>query len=185
MGLVAVVARVAPERVDAATDAATVTRRSRGLFGRERLRSSFDPTVFDQELFGDGYDHDRIADLDKAWHAIHVTLCGETDDAPMPAGFLLGGHAPGPPGAFLDESVAIHPPDAVRAVAGVLRELPLDAFLERLDVEDLARRDVYPSIWERDPVEDTHEYVGWAYGRLREVVLAAAEAGDALHVSIG
>lgn len=186
MGLVATVVRVDEARLAAAVDAATVVRRSRGLFGRERLRARFDPALFDESLFGDGYDADRAADLDEAWHAIHVTLSGETDEAPMPGGFLLAGEPPGPAHVSLGESVGVHAPADAAAIADLLRDLPPDRFLARLDVADLARREVYPAvIWGRDPRSELHEYVGGAYARLREVVLAAAQAGDALLVSIG
>lgn len=111
-------------------------------------------------------------DIDKSWHAIHILLCGEgTSEAPLPAGFLLGGevlddgyaHEMGPDRAIDSETVA--------AVAALLAGLSAETLVGRWDTDTMQAEDLYYL----PPDGDDDGLVASHYEQLRAFVLRAHE----------
>jgi len=132
------------------------------------------------------HSEDRVSfDVDKAWHAVHFTLTGDTDStAGLLGQVVLGGVEFGDevgygPARWL-------PAPAVSDVASALAKLTPEEFERRVDFAALLRNDIYPSIWDRDPVaEELMEYVCGGYGRIRDGYIAAASAGHGFIIHLG
>lgn len=117
-------------------------------------------------------------DIDKAWHAIHFLLNGQTWEGKPPLiNAVLGGEAIGDvdvgygPARFLE-------PDDVRTLADALSYISSAELLERFDPHALNDAEIYPHGWSGKGHEQ--EYIAGNYQRLVEFVRAAADKGDAL-----
>jgi len=102
------------------------------------------------------HSEDRVSfDVDKAWHAVHFTLTGDTDStAGLLGQVVLGGVEFGDevgygPARWL-------PASAVSDVASALAKLTPEEFERRVDFAALHRNDIYPSIWDRSRGRRTH-----------------------------
>jgi hypothetical protein len=124
-------------------------------------------------------------DLDEAWHAIHFLLTGSAWDGKPPLNFVATG------GKELGEARGYGPARAlnashVRKLAVALEKYPTALLMKRFDPAALTAADVYPGIWGRPVQEgDPRSYVAENYEALRQFVMGAAAAGQALIVSIG
>lgn len=116
-------------------------------------------------------DDEETLDIDKSWHAIHILLCGEgASDAPLPAGFLLGGevlddgyaHEMGPPRVIGSEDVA--------NIAALLEDLLPEELLDRWDTATMESEELYYLSPKRD---DFGDYVATHYEQLRGFVARA------------
>lgn len=122
-----------------------------------------------------------IADLDKAWHAIHFLLAGDEWDATLPAGFLLSGT---PVGADLGYGEArILTPVEVDDVSKFLSRLPDDFVEKNFDHAALEKAQIYPTIWDRKDPEDI-KYVSSHFKELKSIVQIAAANGEGLALAI-
>jgi len=125
-----------------------------------------------QELIegeGEADDPEAMAELGKAWEALHYVLTGgDRDSTQLPWGFL---HATdfGPSGVF--------DPDQTRRIAAALQGLGVDDLEARCDEAALEAADLY------GPTEP--EVVAGAYEEARALVLEAAEEGLGLLVYVG
>jgi hypothetical protein len=93
-------------------------------------------------------------DLDKAWHGIQFLLTGSDWEGDPPLNFLVAGGTPvgdidvgyGPGRVFRSTEVAeIH-----KALAG----LQEDDLRKRFHPDVMMKKDIYPTIWDRDPKDD-------------------------------
>src|SRR5512145_2276037 len=86
-------------------------------------------------------------DLDKAWHAIHFMLHGQTWEGTGPLyDAVLGGEPLG------QEDVGYGParfltPEEVKATAVALDEVSVSDLLEKFDAQELNDNNVYPEHW--------------------------------------
>lgn len=124
----------------------------------------------------DGNEPEHLLELDKAWHAIHFVLNGDSEGREPPlADAVLGGEEVGddfgygPPRYLLQGEV--------RAVADALAAVSVEDFEARFDFAALAAAEIYPTIWDREDEED-RSYVSGYYAELREFYHAAAARGD-------
>ncbi len=117
-------------------------------------------------------------DIDKAWHAIHFLLNGQTWEGEPPlVNAVLGGEAIGDvdvgygPARFLE-------PDDVRILADAVSDISSAELLERFDPRALNEAEIYPQGWSGEGHE--REYIAGNYQRLLEFLRTAADAGDAV-----
>lgn len=130
-------------------------------------------------------DRGRISfDVDKAWHAVHFTLVGDAWGTAGPFGeIVLGGE---PFGADVGYGPARWlAADAVVSAALELAELSPEMFARRLDFTSMLEHEIYPQIWDRDPVEDhLAEFVVAGYQEIRDRFAEASSTGQGFVISL-
>lgn len=127
----------------------------------------------------------EVINLDKAWHAIHFLLSGNTDPALPPQGSLFAGEELGEDFGYGPARVLT--PSDVRAFADYLSSKPDDFVEQTIDFKALREADVYPDIWDRDDLEEVEEeieYVAEYFRVLKTFMRKAADAGEAAVVQI-
>lgn len=128
-------------------------------------------------------DGDEV-DLEKSWHGLHFLFTGTAWHGDEPANFLvLGGEAIGdvdvgygPARAFL--------PDDVTELARFLATLDADELRRRFDPARMTQLKIYPEIWKAEEADETFGYLLEGFDTLREFVVEAREAGDAIVIYI-
>lgn len=117
-------------------------------------------------------------DLDKAWHGLHFLLTGEADEAPLPAGMLLGGGTPLAGGSHLLA------PEQVRACHQYLSAVTDEQLAGAFDPARMDQLDIYPRvIWTRDK-QEALEYLLANLQTLRAVLRDCSEEGHGLVITI-
>jgi len=124
-------------------------------------------------------------DLDKAWHGIHYLLTGTSYEGEGPASFLLtGGKAVGNVDVGYGPARALMP-DEVQDFHQALSAISAEDLRARFNPAEMMALDIYPDIWDRDPVEDdTLDYCLQYFKTLREFVGAAASRKQGLLIYI-
>lgn len=129
------------------------------------------PEEHEQAVGGDpDFSVDVALDLDKAWHAIHVLLTGDTA-----LRFLTDGATVLDAGDCL---VEVHAPDAVARLRDRLAAAPPAQLMQGFDADRFNAADIYPGRWDA-PGE---AYVADHLQRFADFVTAAATHGQALAV---
>ncbi len=125
------------------------------------------------------------ADLDKAWHGIHFILTGTDWEVEEPWCYLVtGGETIGDVDVGYGPARALWAED-VRKFAESLEKIDTKKLRERFDPQKMMELDIYPTIWDRDPVEDdTLGYLIEYFHILRSFVKRAAEKGKGLIIYI-
>ena len=100
---------------------------------------------------------DDVANLDKAWHGIHYLLTGTAWEGEAPENALVAGgtELPDP-----DEEWGYGPPRCVDAASAAAFARAVEAISDeelaaRFDPADMAAKEIYPTIWDRDPRKTT------------------------------
>jgi hypothetical protein len=130
------------------------------------------------------YEERLSFDVDKAWHALHFTLTGDAWETRGPLGEVVLGGEP------FGEDVGYGPPrwlsaEAVSGLAEGLAALSPQQFESQIDFAALARNEVYPSIWDRDPdAEQLIEFVRGAFEGVRDGFAEAARMGSGFVISL-
>ena len=127
----------------------------------------------------------EAGDLDKAWHGIHFLLTGTAWEGDPPLNFLVtGGRQVG------DEEVGYGPartftPAEAREIAGALAAVSDEQLQARFAPQEMMRLEIYPEIWDRDPVDDdTLGYLMEYTGQLRAMLASVVERGHGLLVTV-
>ena len=123
-------------------------------------------------------------DVDKAWHGIHGVLTGSVgDEGHEFDGVVIGGVEFGPDSGYGPSHLVSA--DQVAALAERLSALTVDDFRDRIDLAQLSALGIYPDIWDReDEREENISYLVDGYRVVRERFVRAAEAGNAMCISI-
>ena len=121
----------------------------------------------------------KSADLDKAWHLLHFTLCGEVEpNDQILSQAILGGEEIG-------EDVGVGPlrliaPDTVRLIAVELQEITVQQFITLMHSRDWTAADDIYGVRVGDDIEEFVPYVAEKYADMRHVYLDTAKRGDAM-----
>ena len=120
-------------------------------------------------------------DIDKAWHALHFLMTGEAWGQAFPLGFLVAG------GEEVGEDTGYGPPRAFRygevnEIATALARLDGRRLTAAIDLQALAREEIYPHFWEADDEAQVRAWILDTFEKLRDFVVRAAEAREALLV---
>ena len=140
------------------------------------LIRSLDGDAFFEGL--EGHEEQLSFDVDKAWNALHFTLTGDAWETSGPLGEVVLGGEP------FGEDVGYRPPrwlsaEVVNRLADGLAALSPQQFASQIDVAALARNEVYPSIWDRDPdTEHLIEFVRGGFDTVRDGYAEAARIGS-------
>lgn len=133
--------------------------------------------------FADGELSDT--DLDKAWHGIHFLLTGSDWEGDPPLNFLVAGGIPvgdidvgyGPARVFRSIEVA-----EIHKALGDLQE---DDLRNRFQPDVMMKKDIYPTIWDRDPKDDDAlGYLLEHFAKLKKFVSNAADKGLGIVVTM-
>jgi hypothetical protein len=125
---------------------------------------------------------DRCIDVDKAWHAIHVTLTGGVDEVDTPLGLVvLGGTAFGEDGGYGPPRLLTA--EQVRVASQALDELGPGGFAEHLDIAELARLQAYPSVWDEDD-DELRSWLGDGFDLLAATFRRATTDGSAMLIML-
>ena len=114
-----------------------------------------------------------ILDVDKAWHAIHYTLTGETYGGDVPLANVVFGINP-----IGEEDVGYGPALGtdtltVKEIANALDKITDTDFKHKFNAKALASAEIYPQIW--DEGDAALDYVVTYFNELREFYRQAAE----------
>ncbi|MCP4600899.1 MAG: YfbM family protein [Proteobacteria bacterium] len=124
-------------------------------------------------------------DLDKAWHGIHFLLTGSDWEGDPPLNFLVSGGIEvgdvdvgyGPARVFRSSEVA--------EIHNALSELQEDDLRARFRPDVMMKKDIYPTIWDRDSKDDdTLGYLFEYFAELKKFVGNAAGKGLGLVVTL-
>lgn len=124
-------------------------------------------------------------DLDKAWSGLHFTLNGGDEDTGSPLGFLMYW------GEFLEDiDVGFGPPRILRPaqvkeVHAALTALSNDEFKARYQPKAMAKREVYPRIWDdEDCYQENLDYLEEYFEELKKFIAMANTNDFGLIISI-
>ena len=144
---------------------------------REQLAAlQADPSAVPGFLYDDDPPPDLHLDVDKAWHAIHFLLHGQTWEGTGPLyDAVLGGQPLG------EEDVGYGParyltPEEVKATAAALDQVSVADLLNRFDAHELNDNDIYPQHWTGEEMD--YKYVKEKFSRLVRFFRAAADGHD-------
>ena len=121
---------------------------------------------------------DAHIDLDKAWHAIHFLLNGQTWEGTGPLyDAVLGGEVLG------REDVGYGParfltPEEVKVTATALDEVSVSDLVGRFDARQLNENDIYPQHWTGEDID--LRYITDNFVRLVRFFRLAARLDDAM-----
>lgn len=159
----------------------------RRLSAEELAAVRADADVVEALLYGD-LDDDQAEmpepelDLDKAWHGIHYLLTGTVWEAGEGAGAaILGGAEVGEDGGY--GPARLLDPEAVRAVAGGLDGLTVDALRARFDPAAMKAADIYPDVWSNG-TDEFDDYLAPHFAELCRFYRAAAANGQAVLLAL-
>lgn len=139
------------------------------------------PSLLD-EIASKDLDDSNI-DLDKAWHGIHFLLTGHADGGDPPLAWAItGGEILGddPEGYDLGYGPALFlTPEQAHAVAQALASIPMPDFAARFDAKTMAKKDIYPNIWEREG-QEALDYLLYYY----EILVAFYQRAAARNLAV-
>jgi Domain of unknown function (DUF1877) len=123
-------------------------------------------------------------DVDKAWQGIHFLLTGSDWEGDGLAAFILHG------GREIDEDLGYGPPHGfnsteVKEIVQTLDQLNLEELYAKADPKTFAANEIYPSIWDSEPKEQSIGYVMDNLKSLKEFLGKAAQSNRALIVYLG
>lgn len=124
-----------------------------------------------------------LIDFDKAWQAVHFTLCGAEYYTDNPLGLLLyEGEAIGADMGY--GAGWIVPPDAVKAFDQALSNLSDEAIRSRYDPQALAANDVYIADAFVEEPEEGLNYLMQGIPQLRRFAVHCAANGNSVIAAI-
>jgi hypothetical protein len=120
-------------------------------------------------------------DLDKAWHVLHFLMTGEAWGQTFPLGFLVAAAR----NWGMTRATARHARfghGEVNEIATALAGLDGRQLTVAIDVQALVREEIYPHFWEAGDEAQVATWILDTFEKLRDFVVRAAEAREALLV---
>ncbi|MBP2543926.1 YfbM family protein [Acinetobacter guillouiae] len=111
------------------------------------------PNLLEAYVYSDQKDQQSQAlDLDKAWHAIHFILNGDSYGEQGPLAKVFFG------GEEIGEDLGIGPAryltaEQVKQVVTAIEQVSDHQFSSQYDIEALDQADIYPNMWDEDSEE--------------------------------
>ena len=148
------------------------------LFGKKPVPAA--PAV-DAEL-GLGEGEGEHTYLDKSWHGIHYLLTGSDWAGEPPLNFLVSG---GRAVEIDDEDARVLDSRKVQELNEALAGIDEAYLRRRFNPAEMMRLNIYPTIWDRDPVkDDTFGYCLEYFQILQAYIAKAAERRLGIVVSL-
>lgn len=130
------------------------------------------------DLMDDDAD-DRWLDVDKAWHAIHYVLTGDSDvprKATIFSKVVLGGTPIEEEGMGYGPALVVEP-EEVREINEALKPASEEWFRERFSLKDMQKKAIYP-VMDDEEEGQFFEYVYDNFKALKEFYIEAEKAGQ-------
>lgn len=123
-------------------------------------------------------------DVDKAWHGVHYLLTGSAWEGHGSLAFVLRG------GRSIKEDLGYGPPHGftsaeVKAIDTALQGINPEELYAKADPEDLASKEIYPTVWQDEPKEECIGYVIEHLKGLKDFVAKTAQTNRALIAHLG
>lgn len=139
-----------------------------------QIKRGEDESVF----YNEDYEN-NILDVDKAWHAIHFVLTGESWEAPadeLLANVVMGGQP------INDTDMGYGPArllerEVVKKLAKALEDWDESAFREKFHVTDMIENRVYP-VMDNENEEEFFQYVWFYFMELKKFFKEAADRNE-------
>lgn len=128
-----------------------------------------------------------LCDLDKIWDALHFLLTGNSTDNPLendPISEAIVGQF-NISGEEIEEFISGTRADRVKEIAAALQKVNLETYLEKFNMSDFAKNDIYPDIWENEKeADELKDELRDSFENLRAFYMRMAEKECAVLVSI-
>ncbi|MDE7423212.1 MAG: YfbM family protein [Lachnospiraceae bacterium] len=121
-------------------------------------------------------------DIDKMWDALHFLLLGKSAGEPVENNLINEAIV----GQFVisEDAFGIRA-DRVKAIAEALQELNFEEYIEKFNMSDFAKNNIYPDIWEYEDEEDEIiEELRDCFERMKKFYLRMSEKGCAVLVLV-
>jgi hypothetical protein len=103
----------------------------------------------------------KSVDLDKAWHAIHYLLTGDSELTFLLTGTQIEG---------ISEHCEVHSPDSLRSLQLRLASTSVAEIMSGFRLDDFNDRNIYPGGWTKDMAPYVAEHLERFLRKLRELV---------------
>lgn len=128
-----------------------------------------------------------LCDLDKMWDALHFLLTGKSASEPI-ENDLISEAIVGQfniSGEEIEEYISGTRADRVKEIAVALQKIDFEKYIEKFNMVDFAKNDIYPNIWEyEDEADEIKNDLRASFKSLREFYVRMAEKEYAVLVSI-
>lgn len=125
-------------------------------------------------------DDDGVCDIDKLWDGLHYLLTKKTepDGNDIISIAIFGEHI-----ISSEDMISYILPERTAEIAETLGKIDFEAALKTYSGKDFSAKEIYPDIWDEDPM-DIKDELREAFGELRVFYAAAASCGKGVIVSI-
>ncbi len=129
-------------------------------------------------------DDTDVCDIDKMWDALHFLLTSKTLQEPIEDN-LLSEAVVGQSILSEDEFISGIYSDRVQEIAQALGEIDFEKYIEKFNMEDFYKNDIYPAIWDREEEKELIiEDLRYSFKTIKEFYTRMAEKKCAVIVSI-
>ena len=144
------------------------------------------PSGISSFLYPEDYDYETpdptSLDIDKAWHAIHFLLTGDSYEGNAPLNFICMGGIP-----IGEEDVGYGPargltPVEVTELDVALKPISSTDLRDKYNAAQFVEESIYPNIWDESVEECLDDYVLDYYEELKKFISTAAQENQALIV---
>lgn len=129
----------------------------------------------------------NLCDLDKMWDALHFLLTGKSTDNPLendPISESIVGQF-NISGEEIEEFISGTRADRVKEIAAALQKIDFETYLEKFNMSDFAKNDIYPDIWKnKEDADELKDELRDSFENLRTFYMRMAEKDCAVLVSI-
>lgn len=125
-----------------------------------------------------------LCDIDKMWDALHFLLLGISASEPVENNLISEAIV----GQFViseEDFISGIRADRVKAIAEALQELNFEEYIEKFNMSEFAKNNIYPDIWEYEDEEDEIiEELCDSFESMKKFYVRMSEKGCAVLVSI-
>ena len=128
-----------------------------------------------------------LCDIDKMWDALHFLLTGKSASEPI-ENDLISEAIVGQfniSGEEIEEYISGTRADRVKEIAVALQKVDFEKYIEKFNMIEFSKNDIYPNIWEyEDEADEIKDDLRASFKRLKEFYIRMAEKEYAVLVSI-
>lgn len=128
-----------------------------------------------------------LCDLDKMWDALHFLLTGKSANKPI-ENDLISEAIVGQfniSGEEIEEYISGTRADRVKEIAEALKKVDFETYIEKFNMSDFAKNDIYPNIWGcEDEADEIKDDLRTSFESLKAFYVRMAEKESAVLVSI-
>ena len=129
----------------------------------------------------------EICDIDKMWDALHFLLTGKSASEPI-ENDLISEAIVGQfniSGEDMEEFISGTRSNRVKEIAEALRKIDFEKYIDKFNMRNFAKNDIYPNIWEDEAeADEIKDDLRTSFESLRKFYAKMAEQERAVLVSI-